>query len=316
MVKIAPSILSADQANLKWALDAAHDGGADYIHLDVMDLHFVPNLTIGPSVCADLAVHTKLPLDIHLMIDNPELFITLLIGQLNKRMLGREVRFEDIAEFPAGKIKQIYKSTDSKDLALALKGAKKGVFEKVLESISKDDSAKLVQQMGNFGTVKRDDILEAQKSIAVSIKKDRDINPVKYIVVHQEASHHLDRMLNYIRSMGFNPGVSINPATPVSTIEHIIHLCDLVLIMSVNPGFGGQEFIPYSLDKVRQVKKFIEERHLPTVIEIDGGIKPDNAGYAVRAGCDILVAGAAVFNDKATPAENIKAIRDACAQVA
>jgi len=314
MVKIAPSILSADQANLKWALDAAYEGGADYIHIDVMDLHFVPNLTIGPSVCVDLAAHTKLPLDIHLMIEDPDLFVNLLVGQLKKQFLGKEIKFEDLAEFPTLKLRQVYSSVEIKDLALALKGAKEGTFEKVLESISKDEGAKLVREMGNFGTVKRDDIFAAQQRLLELIKKDRDIHPIKFITVHQETCNHLDRMLNHIRSLGFSPGVSLNPATPAVTIEHVLHLCDLVLIMSVNPGFGGQEFIPYTLDKVRRLRKLIDERHFNTVIEIDGGIKVDNANYAARAGCDILVAGAAVFNETASPAENIKAIRNACTQ--
>ncbi len=315
MVKISPSILSADQTNLGWALNAAYEGGADYVHIDIMDLHFVPNLTIGPSVCADLAAHTKLPLDIHLMVEEPDRFITLLVAQLQKRLLGKEIGFEDIAELQPQRIKQIFASIELRDLGLALKGARQGVLEKVLDSITKDDAAKLVEQMGNLGTIKRDEITDAKKRITEHIKKGRDINPVKYLTVHQETETHLDRMLNHIRSLGFSPGVSINPATPVGTIEHVLHLCDLVLVMSVNPGFGGQEFIPYTLDKVRQLRTMITDRHLQTAIEIDGGIKPDNAGYASRAGCDILVAGAAVFNDKATPAENIKAIQDACKQM-
>jgi pentose-5-phosphate-3-epimerase len=314
MVKIAPSILSADQADLKWALEAAYKGGADYIHVDVMDLHFVPNLTIGPSVCADLAKHAEIPLDIHLMVDDPDAFTGLLYSELKKRVIGKAPKFEGLIEYPAEALKKIARNIEMNDLALALKGAGEEIFKKLLDSMTKEKGAELVQQMGNLGTVRRDEIAAARERVTDALSKGPKVNPVKYVVAHQEGSIHLDRTLNYIRSLDYGPGVALNPVTPVGTIEHVLHLCDIVLIMSVNPGFGGQEFIPYVLDKARRLKKMIEEKHLKTVIEIDGGIKPDNAGYAARAGCDILVAGAAVFNDRATPGENIKAIRDACAQ--
>jgi ribulose-phosphate 3-epimerase len=316
MVKISPSILSADQTNLKWAVDAAADGGADFIHVDVMDMHLVPNLTIGPTVCADIARNSRIPLDIHMMVEDPAMFTELLAGQLKKRVLGGKFEFENIVNFPDDTIKQIVSKVDIAELALAVKGAGEELFKKVLDNLNKENGARLVQEMGNLTTVKRDKINAARERISEIVGKGASINPVKYLVAHQEACIHLDRVLNHIRAHGFGPGVSLNPATPVSTIEHVLHLCDIVLIMSVNPGFGGQEFIPYTLDKVRQVRKLIDEKHLNTVIEIDGGITTENANYAVRAGCDILVAGAAVFNDKGTPADNIKAIRDACATVA
>ncbi len=316
MVKISPSILSADQANLKWAIDAAAEGGADFIHVDVMDMHLVPNLTIGPTVCADIAKNSRIPLDIHMMVQDPAMFTELLAGQLRRRVLGGKFEFESIVNYPDEAIKQIIGKVEMSQLALALKGAGEELFKKILDNMNKENGAALVAEMGNLTAVKRDKIKAAREHIAEIIEKGGSINPVKYLVAHQEACIHLDRVLNLIRSHGFGPGVSLNPATPVSTIEHVLHLCDIVLIMSVNPGFGGQEFIPYTLDKVRQVRKMIDERHLRTVIEIDGGITPENANYAARAGCDILVAGAAVFNDKASPADNIKSIRDACAVVA
>ena len=313
MVKIAPSILSADQTNLKWAIDAAYEGKADYIHVDVMDFHFVPNMTIGPSVCADIAKNSQLPLDVHLMVDDPATFAQTLLAQLKKRVMGQELKFEELAEWPGNVIRGLAKTVDIPLLALALKGAGEDLFKIFLDEMTKENGAKLVGEMGETGTIKREKIQAARDEITRIVGEGPRINPVKFLAVHQEACTHLDSVLNQIRGLGFGPGVALNPATPVSTIEHVLHLCDIVVVMSVNPGFGGQEFIPYSLDKVRQLKRMIDEKHLNTVIEIDGGIKVDNANYAARAGCDILVAGAAVYNDMATPAENIKALKDACA---
>lgn len=313
-MKIAPSILSADQANLKWAIDEAYEGKADYIHVDVMDFHFVPNLTIGPSVCADIAKNSLLPLDVHLMVDDPAGFAGVLSAQLQKRVMGVQIKFEGLSDYPTTAIRGVIQKIEIPLLARALKGAGEDLFTNILACLEKENSAELVTEMGNTGTIKRSDIKSAREEITQSLNKATKINPVKFLVAHQEACIHLDGVLNYFRDSGFSPGVALNPATPVSTIEQILHLCDIVVVMSVNPGFGGQEFIPYSLDKVRQLKKIIEGKHLSTVIEIDGGITPENAGYAARAGCDILVAGAAVFNDMATPAENIKALKNACAR--
>lgn len=199
-MKIAPSILSADFARLGEEIAAIEAAGADYVHVDVMDGHFVPNLTIGPPVVAALRKVTKLPLDVHLMIDNPDAYIP---------------------EF-------------------ARAGA--------------------------------------------------DI-----ITVHQEASTHLHRSVQLIKSLGKKAGVSINPATPVSTLEVILDELDLVLVMSVNPGFGGQSFIPSALNKISSLRREIERRALATELEVDGGVKTDNIAEIAAAGADVFVAGSAVF---------------------
>ena len=198
MIKIAPSILSADFARL--GEEGRAIASADYLHVDVMDGHFVPNLTIGPPVVAALRKVTDLPLDVHLMIENPDRYI---------------------ADFAAA-------------------GA--------------------------------------------------DI-----ITVHLEAAVHLHRTVQLIRSLGKKAGVSINPATPVSALEVILDDLDLVLVMSVNPGFGGQSFIPAALTKIDQLRREIDRRGLRVELEVDGGVKTDNIGLIARAGADVFVAGSAVF---------------------
>jgi len=201
MIKIAPSILSADFSRLGEEVQAIDRAGADYIHIDVMDGHFVPNITIGPLVVRALRAVTRKPLDVHLMIENPDLFIP---------------------EF-------------------ARAGA--------------------------------------------------DI-----ITVHQEAVAHLHRTLQLIKSLGKQAGVSLNPATPVETLDVILDELDLVLVMSVNPGFGGQAFIPSALDKIRALRQRITQRGLATELQVDGGVKIDNIREVVGAGADVLVAGSAVFS--------------------
>ena len=201
MIKIAPSILSADFSRLAEEVQAVDRAGADYIHVDVMDGHFVPNITIGPLVVAALRKVTDKPLDVHLMIENPDLYI---------------------ADF-----------------------AKAGA----------------------------------------------DI-----ITVHQEAVPHLHRTVQLIKSLGKQAGVSLNPATPVETLDVILDQLDLVLVMSVNPGFGGQAFISSALDKIRALRQRITQRGLATELQVDGGIKVDNIREVVAAGADVLVAGSAVFN--------------------
>ena len=201
MIKIAPSILSADFSRLAEEVQAVDRAGADYIHIDVMDGHFVPNITIGPLVVAALRKVTDKPLDVHLMIENPDLYI---------------------ADF-----------------------AKAGA----------------------------------------------DI-----ISVHQEAVPHLHRTVQLIKSLGKQAGVSLNPATPMETLDVILDQLDLVLIMSVNPGFGGQAFISSALDKIRALRQRITQRGLATELQVDGGIKVDNIREVVAAGADVLVAGSAVFN--------------------
>ncbi|MGQ0812872.1 MAG: ribulose-phosphate 3-epimerase [Gemmatimonadota bacterium] len=214
-VKIAPSILSADFARLADALKQAEDGGADWIHVDVMDGHFVPNLTIGAPVVKALRKETDLPLDVHLMIQKPENLIEAFVD--------------------AG---------------------------------------------------------------------------ADYLTVHVEAATHLHRTIERIRELGARPGVSLNPATPLDSLQEILPYVDLVLVMSVNPGFGGQSYIPTSTRKIAALKKLVEECGLTNVeIEVDGGVSPQTAREIVSAGATVLVAGAAVFNKQGSPAENIAALR-------
>lgn len=200
MIKISPSILSADFSRLADEIKAAEEAGAHMLHIDVMDGRFVPNITIGPSVVESLRKVTKLPLDVHLMIEDPDRYLP--------------------------------------------------------------------------------DFISAGADI---------------LTVHLEAAVHLHRSIQSIKERGIKAGVSINPATPVGTLEEIIHDVDMVLLMSVNPGFGGQEFIPQTLNKLKKLKAMITGRGLPVVIEVDGGVKPDNAKEVADAGADILVMGSAFF---------------------
>ena len=200
MLKLAPSILSADFGHLAEDVKKIEEGGADYIHVDVMDGHFVPNISFGAPVMKCLNGKTELPYDVHLMIENPDMYI--------------------------------------------------------------------------------DDFVTPQ---------------TEYITVHQEACVHLHRTIQNIKSKGVKAGVSINPATPVSTLECILPDVDLVLIMSVNPGFGGQKFIPGALEKVRELAEIKRAKNLDFVIEIDGGITLDNISEVMEAGVEMAVAGSAVF---------------------
>ncbi|MCC7442560.1 MAG: ribulose-phosphate 3-epimerase [Bdellovibrionales bacterium] len=211
---LAPSILSADFSRLGEEVKAVEAAGADWIHVDVMDGHFVPNLTIGPLVVKALRPVTKLPLDCHLMVSRPQ---------------------DWVEEF-------------------------------------------------------------AKAGAAV-------------ITVHAEAAPHLHRLVQQIRSLGCKAGVSINPATPISVLEEILADVDLVLLMSVNPGFGGQKFIESSRDKLTRLSELRAERGLKFLIEIDGGVSRENIGELRQLGCDAFVAGAAVFSgDRAA---NLKALKSA-----
>jgi ribulose-phosphate 3-epimerase len=215
-IKVAPSILSADFSRLGEEIRAVEAAGADLIHVDVMDGHFVPNITIGPLVVEACRKVTKLPLDVHLMIENPERYV---------------------ADF-----------------------AKAGA---------------------------------------------------DYLTVHVETGYHLHRLIQNIREhKGVKAGVSLNPATPLESVDHILGDIDMVLIMSVNPGFGGQAFIPSAIEKIRRLRGMIESRKLRIDIEVDGGVKPENAAEISAAGADILVAGSAVFGTKDYKAA-IKGIRGA-----
>lgn len=200
MIKIAPSILSADFSRLGEDVRRVEEAGADLIHIDVMDGHFVPNLTFGPPVVSAIRKVTKLPFDVHLMINNPQ------------DMLGAFV----------------------------------------------DAGADL-------------------------------------ITVHAETAPHLHRLLQNIKEQGKRAGVSLNPSTPLSAVEEVLDITDMVLIMSVNPGFGGQKFIPGAVSKIARLRQMITERNLNVDIEVDGGINPETARQVVAAGANILVAGSAVY---------------------
>jgi ribulose-phosphate 3-epimerase len=202
-IKIAPSILSADFSCLGQQVREAVKAGADYIHVDVMDGHFVPNISIGIPVVESLRKTTRIPLDVHLMIEKPEQYI------------------EKFAAAGAG-----------------------------------------------------------------------------IITVHVEACTHLHSTINTIKKLGVRAGVSLNPATPVSAIEEILPELDLVLVMTVNPGFGGQEFIASMIDKIARLKRIIYNRKIKTELEVDGGITARTAPIVVKAGANVLVAGSAIFNSE------------------
>ena len=220
MIELAPSILSADFARLGQQVNAAGDGGASVIHVDIMDGHFVPNLTIGPPVVKSLRNITKLPLDCHLMIENPDEFIPVF--------------------------------------------AEAGI---------------------------------------------------DWISVHQEACRHLNRTLELIKSHNCLAGVVINPATPVDTLSEVLDVVDYVLVMSVNPGFGAQKFIPSTLHKMSQLAEIRQRRGLHYRIEVDGGVALDTVADVVRSGAEILVAGNAVFG-QGDPKKNTEALLKAATEAA
>jgi ribulose-phosphate 3-epimerase len=214
MKKIAPSILSADFSKLGEEVKAVEQAGADYIHVDVMDGHFVPNITIGPIIVNAVKGVTKLPLDVHLMISNPDDFI--------------------------------------------------------------------------------DDFVQAGADI---------------LTVHAEAGYHLHRSLQHIRKAGAKPGVSLNPASPLSMIEYVLDDLDMVLLMTVNPGFGGQDFIPEVIPKIERLREMIDKRGLDIELEVDGGIGPETINRVSSAGADVFVAGSAIFHSH-DYAETIRLMRE------
>ncbi|MEW6145156.1 MAG: ribulose-phosphate 3-epimerase [Thermodesulfobacteriota bacterium] len=215
MVMIEPSILSADFTRLGEAVKAAEEAGVAWIQIDVMDGRFVPNINFGPGVVAAIRPLTKLKLDVHLMIVEPEKYINIF----------------------------------------AESGA------------------------------------------------DR-------IIVHQEVCYHLHRVLESIRELGVQSGVTLNPATPASSISEVLELADFVQVMGVNPGFGGQRFIWSQLGKIREIKEMLGRKGLDVPIGLDGGIDVETAPEAVRAGAAVLVAGSSVYNDKGTVRDNVKALLD------
>ena len=216
MIKLAPSILSADFARLGEQIDEVARAGADYIHIDVMDGHFVPNITIGAPVVASIRPVAGLPLDVHLMIEHPERYISQFV--------------------------------------------------------------------------------EAGADI---------------ITVHVEASPHLNATIRAIKRLGARAGVSINPPTPIGTVEEFLPHVDLVLVMSVNPGFGGQPFIPETLPRIAHIRKILNDRGLHAELEVDGGINADNAPDVVKAGADVLVAGNSIFKAKEGISRAMRRLRDA-----
>jgi ribulose-phosphate 3-epimerase len=217
MIEIIPSILSADFARLAEEISRVERGGATMLHLDVMDGHFVPNLTIGPPVVESIRKATRAHLDVHLMIENPERY-----------------------------------------------------------------AAEFVKAGANS------------------------------VSVHYEASRHLDGVLGMIRHEGAMAGVVLNPATPVAVLEDVLEVADYVLLMSVNPGFGGQKLIPYVLEKVRKLDMMRREKRLALPIEIDGGVHRDNLAEVVRAGCDWIVTGSAVFHSP-DPEATVREMREIAA---
>ena len=220
MVKIAPSILSSDFGRLAEQVIEAEEAGADWIHVDVMDGSFVPNITIGPAVTEAVRSATDLPVDVHLMINNPD------------------------------------------------------------------------QHLEAFADAGAD-----------------------YLTVHQEACAHLHKTIDAIRDMYVRPGITLNPATSIGTIEDIIDYVDLVLVMSVNPGFGGQSFIPSSIERIKKLKDLIRRRGLTGVeLEVDGGINENTAASVVNAGSSVLVAGSAVYGHPEGVAEAIRRLRLAASE--
>lgn len=202
-IQIAPSILAANLTDLKHDITAAESAGADLFHLDIMDGHFVPNISFGPMMVSAVHRLTSLPLDTHLMIENPDFYL---------------------------------------------------------------------EDFKNAGATR--------------------------VIVHVEVCRHLHRTISEIRSLGMLPGVSLNPATPLSTLEEILPFVDSILVMSVNPGFGGQKFIPQSLEKIRRLRTALHSHGIQAHIEVDGGVSEENAAALVEAGADILIAGTSIFGAK------------------
>ncbi|MGM9532366.1 ribulose-phosphate 3-epimerase [Intestinibacter sp.] len=214
MIKLAPSILSADFARLLEDVKKVEKAGCEYLHIDVMDGHFVPNITLGPGIVKSLRKDVDMVFDAHLMIENPDNYIKQFVDA------GCDI-----------------------------------------------------------------------------------------IVVHQEACRHLHRTIQNIKSHGIKAGVALNPATPIDTIKYVLQDVDMVLLMSVNPGFGGQSYIPVVTEKIKELKALIDEMGLDIDIEVDGGVKPSNISEVVNAGANVIVAGSAIFNTDDID-EAVKSLRE------
>ncbi len=214
MSKLSASILSADFGRLAEQVKEAEQAGVDWIHVDVMDGHFVPNITIGPAVTRAIRQITSLPLDVHLMISNPERYVEAFVE--------------------AG---------------------------------------------------------------------------ADWLGIHVEATVHLERLVNQIKEAGAKVTVTLNPATPLSSLEYVLQEVDMVLLMTVNPGFSGQKFIPAVLPKIRRLRQMIEAQELDVLIQVDGGVHVDTLGDLVAAGADVFVSGSGIFNDKPV-AENVRRLRE------
>lgn len=213
-MKIAPSILAADFAHLARDIQAVERAGADLLHIDIMDGHFVPNLTVGPPVVAALRKNTSLPFDVHLMTEHPSKYF--------------------------------------------------------------------------------DDLIEAGAN---------------WISLHLEADRHLNQAIEYLKAKKIRAGVALNPATPLAALEEILPISDFILLMSVNPGFGGQKFIPSTLQKIRSLRTMIDSRGYSASIQVDGGIGKSNVAEVVASGADIIVAGSAVYGAKCGPVEAVNELR-------
>ena len=219
MIKLAPSILSADFARLLEDVKKVEKAGCEYLHIDVMDGHFVPNITLGPGIVKSLRKDVNMVFDAHLMIENPDNYI---------------------------------------------------------------------KEFADAGC---------------------DI-----IVVHQEACTHLHRTIQNIKSHGIKAGVALNPATPIETIKYVLQDVDMVLLMSVNPGFGGQSYIPVVTEKIKELKALIDKMNLDIDIEVDGGVKPSNIAEVVNAGANVIVAGSAIFN-AGNIDEAVKSLRENASKI-
>lgn len=219
MIKIAPSILSADFLRLGEEVRAAEQAGIDRFHIDVMDGRFVPNISLGVPIVKAMRRGTRLPLEVHLMIEQPERYVDVFV------QAGAEI-----------------------------------------------------------------------------------------LIVNQENSPHLDRTIQIIKGLGKRAGVALNPSTPASTLEEVLEELDLALVMTVNPGFGGQDFIGYTLKKIRQVRAMLEQRNPKCELEVDGGMEPKTVPWVVKAGAGVLVAGTAVFGHSKGPAAGIRSLIEAAGE--